>query len=71
MTLTLLGTGTPSPLTHRAGSSYLSMHSIDLEFGLGQVDRVETIEVLWPSGRQQILTDLEVDQVLLIEEPEG
>ena len=53
------------------GSSYLSMDSIDLEFGLGQVDRVEQIQVLWPSGRQQILTDLEVDQVLLIEEPEG
>ena len=53
------------------GSSYLSMHSIDLEFGLGQADRVEQIEVLWPSGRQQTLTDVEVDQVLLIEEPDA
>ena len=52
------------------GSSYLSMHSIDLEFGLGQAERVEQIEVLWPSGRRQTLTDLGVDQVLLIEEPE-
>ena len=54
-----------------AGSSYLSMHSIDLEFGLGQADRVEQIEVLWPSGRRQTLTDVEVDQVLLIEEPDA
>ena len=53
------------------GSSYISMDSIDLEFGLGQADRVEQIQVLWPSGRRQTLTDLEVDQVLLIEEPEG
>ena len=53
------------------GSSYLSMHSIDLEFGLGQADRVEKIEVLWPSGQRQTLTDVEVDQVLLIEEPEA
>ena len=53
------------------GSSYISMDSIDLEFGLGQAERVDEIQVLWPSGRQQTLTDLEVDQVLLIEEPEG
>ncbi len=53
------------------GSSYLSMHSLDLEFGLGQADRVEQIEVLWPSGRRQILTNVESDQVLLIEEPEA
>ena len=53
------------------GSSYISMDSIDLEFGLGQADRVEQIQILWPSGRRQTLTDLEVDQVLLIEEPEG
>ena len=53
------------------GSSYLSMDSIDLEFGLGKADQVEEIQILWPSGRKQTLRDLEVDQVLLIEEPEG
>ena len=67
--------GADNPLVQvdevHGGSSYLSMHSIDLEFGLGQADRVEQIEVLWPSGRQQTLTDVEVDQVLLIEEPDA
>ena len=53
------------------GSSYLSMDSIDLEFGLGQADRVEEIRVFWPSGRQQTLKDVEVDRTLVIEEPEG
>ena len=52
-----------------AGSSYLSMDSIDLEFGLGTIDVVQQIEVLWPSGRQQILTDVPANQVLLVEEP--
>ena len=52
------------------GSSYLSMHSIGLEFGLGQADQVEEIRILWPSGRRQTLTDIDVNQVLLIEEPE-
>ncbi len=55
----------------RGGSSYLSMDSIDLEFGLGQADRVEEIRVNWPSGRQQTLRDVEVDRVLLIEEPDS
>ena len=54
----------------RAGSSYLSMDSIDLEFGLGAATEVDEITVLWPSGRTQILTDLSVDQVLVITEPD-
>ena len=54
-----------------AGSSYLSMDSIDLEFGLGRADNVEQIQVIWPSGRQQVLTDVDVDQVVMIEEPEA
>ena len=53
------------------GSSYISMDSIDLEFGLGQADRVEQIQILWPSGQEQILKDVDVDQVLLIEEPKS
>ena len=53
------------------GSSYLSMNSVELEFGLGLSDRVDEILVLWPSGRQQTLTDVDADQVLLIEEPDA
>ena len=53
----------------RAGSSYLSMDSIDLEFGLGTAKRVDEIIVLWPSGREQILKDVRVDRVVSITEP--
>ena len=67
--------GTDQPLVQvqevLGGSSYLSMDSIDLEFGLGQAELVEEIQVIWPSGRQQTLTAVAVDQVLLIEEPEA
>ena len=55
----------------RAGSSYLSMDSIDLEFGVGTAQVVDEITVLWPSGRKQVLNDIEVDQVVTITEPEG
>ena len=73
--LTTQPEGADKPLVQvqevHGGSSYISMDSIDLEFGLGQADRVEQIQILWPSGQEQILKDVDVDQVLLIEEPKS
>ena len=64
-----------SPVTQvqevRAGSSYLSMDSIDLEFGLGESTIVDQVVIHWPSGRQQTLTEVPVDQVLEVVEPAG
>ena len=54
-----------------AGSSYLSMNSIDLEFGLGSVSTVEEVLIRWPSGRTQVLKDLPADRVMVITEPEA
>ena len=54
----------------RAGSSYLSMDSIELEFGLADAETIDEIRVLWPSGRSQVLEDIAVDQVLEITEPD-
>jgi hypothetical protein len=53
----------------RAGSSYISMDSLDLEFGIGRASMVERIVVLWPSGRRQVLEDVSADQSILIVEP--
>jgi hypothetical protein len=53
-----------------AGSSYLSMNSLDLEFGVGAATTIDEILVLWPSGRTQSLEDAVVDQVLEVIEPE-
>ena len=49
-------------------SSYLSMNSLDLTFGLGSADNVAEIVVHWPSGVVQTLKDITVNQVLTIEE---
>ena len=54
----------------RAGSSYLSMDSVDLEFGLGKSSIVDTVLVLWPSGRRQILNDLPLNKRFVVTEPE-
>jgi enediyne biosynthesis protein E4 len=53
----------------RAGSSYCSQSAIELHFGLGAVQRVEKLEVRWPSGAVQTLSDVAADQRLVLDEP--
>ena len=55
----------------RAGSSYLSMDSVELEFGLGDSDVIEEIKITWPSGREQVIEDAAANQILEITEPES
>ena len=47
------------------------MDSIDLEFGLGDSTTIDQIVVHWPSGREQTIEDVPVNQVLVIMEPGG
>ena len=54
-----------------AGSSYLSMHGVELEFGLGDAAIVDEIAVKWRSGRTQTLTDVAANRTLAILEPES
>ena len=53
----------------RAGSSYLSMDSVELEFGLGDAEVVDKVIVYWPSGRKQVLNNMPVNLQHLIVEP--
>ena len=53
----------------QAGSSYLSTDSVELEFGLRSASKVEEVNITWPSGRTQVLTELDVNQVMKITEP--
>ena len=53
----------------RAGSSYLSMDSIELEFGVGTATVLQEITILWPSGRTQVINNAPVDRLLEFAEP--
>ena len=53
-----------------AGSTYLSMSSLELHFGLASATSVDSIEIRWPNGALQRLTGIAVGQTLTIEEPE-
>lgn len=45
-----------------------SAHQRQVHFGLGAAASVDRIEVLWPSGARQDVTEVAVDQMLVVEE---
>jgi hypothetical protein len=51
-----------------AGSSYLSGHDLRVLFGLGEENRVQRIEITWPGGLTQALTNIEANQLLAVTE---
>lgn len=51
-----------------SGTSFLSMDTQQLHFGLGSQSRVDRVRVTWPSGHVQDLEDVEVDQVITLVE---
>ena len=53
----------------RGGGSYLSQNDLRLHFGLGAASKVDRIEIRWPSGAVQVLTNATARQVLAIVEP--
>jgi len=55
---------------HDGKSGYLSQSALPLYFGLGDAERIERIEVDWPSGKKQVETQqLDVNRTRKIIEP--
>jgi enediyne biosynthesis protein E4 len=54
--------------TVHSGSSYASQSDLALTFGLGKDATVSAIEIQWPSGAKQRLTNIKADQHLKVEE---
>ena len=51
-------------------SGYLSQSALPLYFGLGDATGVERVEVDWPSGRKQVVTEgLRANDTILVTEP--
>ena len=51
-------------------SGYLSQSSLPLYFGLGDENVVSRVEIHWPSGRDQVITqNLRTNEILRVTEP--
>ncbi len=54
----------------RSGSSYLSQSDLRIHFGLGTLDRADSLLIHWPSGTRQMLATIAANQILEIIEPD-
>jgi enediyne biosynthesis protein E4 len=55
----------------RSGGSYLSQNDLRVHFGLGDKQRVDKVEILWPAGGTATLTNLAADRFYCVEEGKG
>jgi len=55
----------------RSGSSYLSASELVVTFGLGQQDKAERVEILWPSRQVDHLTNVAAGQTIVVTEGKG
>lgn len=53
------------------GGGYLSASELVLTFGLGDESKASTVEVVWPSGQTDRLTNVDADQMILVVEGKG
>ena len=54
-----------------AGSSFLSHNDLRVHVGLGEAEKVERLEIRWPSGLVQEFSDLQADRFWVLTEGEG
>ncbi len=54
-----------------SGGSYLSQNDLRVHFGLGTATKVDSLEIRWPSGKVETLTNLAADKFYSILEGEG
>jgi hypothetical protein len=54
-----------------SGGSYLSQNDLRIHFGLGSRERVDKVQVLWPTGKTEIMTNLAADRFYKVKEGEG
>ena len=55
----------------RSGSSYLSQSELVLTFGLATQSKADTVEIQWPSGQVENLSNVNAGQTVTVQEGKG
>jgi hypothetical protein len=54
----------------KGGGSYLSTSQEALSWGLGESDKIQRLNVRWPSGKESVLENIPANQLLTLVEPD-
>jgi hypothetical protein len=54
-----------------SGGSYLSQNDLRVHFGLGAATKIDSLEIRWPSGKVETLSNLAADQFYSVLEGQG
>jgi enediyne biosynthesis protein E4 len=55
----------------RSGGSYISQNDLRVHFGIGKAEKVELLEIRWPSGAIDTLKDIKPNQLIVVKEGAG
>ena len=55
----------------RSGSSYLAQSELVLTFGLGVQTKADSVEIQWPSGEVEKLSNVNAGQTITVQEGKG
>jgi enediyne biosynthesis protein E4 len=55
----------------RSGGGYISQSDLRIHFGLGRADKVDLIEIRWPTGEVEMLKNLAPNRLYIVKEGAG
>jgi hypothetical protein len=55
----------------RSGGSYVSQNDLRVHFGIGKADKIDLLEIRWPSGEVDTLKEIKPNQLIYVKEGEG
>jgi enediyne biosynthesis protein E4 len=55
----------------KGGTSYMSASDPRIHFGLGKRSKIDSLQITWPSGKVDKLTDVPVDTIIAVKEGVG
>ena len=55
----------------RSGGSYISQNDLRVHFGIGKAEKVDLLEIHWPSGQLDTLKDIKPNQLVFVREGQG